>query len=160
MWTMLAKSKMKQTTDRSIYKIECSKRTLEYLEDQNISILKNGKRKEAKPAELKRGDLIEVTENGCTVPYKQLGFFWKYLEKFPQNQVRPRKYFRPKIRFVKTRYSRVYMNLSPGTINRYVLWFGENVDRGLYNVSALKILYRLKDIANTHWDEVQSVEIL
>lgn len=134
--------------------------------DKVFSILRKGKKDFACTTSLKRGDLLDLNRlnsspgKDCNIPYSQLGFFWRYLKKFPQNQVRPRKHKRPKVRFVKTRYSRVYMNISRSTLKRHILWFKENIDRGLYNVSALHILHRLEHIASTPWDEVRSIKAL
>jgi hypothetical protein len=123
----------------------------------DMTVLQGGKIKKLTAVQIKRGDLLRVEGGSSSIPYSQLKFFWNFLKKFPQNQVRPREHERPKLRFTKTRYSRVYHNIGQGVLQRHILWFEENIERGLYGVSALHIAHRLKEIANTSWAEVKSV---
>ena len=129
--------------------------------DVELPILREGKIKKEKVKDIKRNDLLGSAfhEDTFLIPHSQLRFFWNYLKKQDSNQVRPRKHFKPRLKYKKTRFSRIYSELSYQNLDNHIKWFKENIDRGLYKKPAcLHILHRLKEIAKINWNKVKIEE--
>ena len=125
--------------------------------ESTVIILRNTSIMKVKVKELKRKDLLasEFDKDTYSIPYNNLSFFWRYLDKQKTNQVRPRKYRRPKVRYKRTRFSRIYLNIEHVNMERYISWFQENIDRGIYSKPAcLNIVHRLKKLCQYNWNNI------
>jgi hypothetical protein len=129
--------------------------------DAKLIYLKNGNPTEATVEELystNKYDFIVASEfdkSTFLLPYKALNFVWGYMKRQKANQVRPRKHSKPRFKYKKTRFSRIYSDITYDKVQELITWFQENIDRKLYKVPASHhIVHRVKDICKYNWNRV------
>jgi len=129
--------------------------------DAILVVLRKGKISEITVEEYylsKKDGLIasELHKSSFRLPYEELSFVWKYMENQTVNQVRPRKIPKPRFKFKKTRFSRVYFDITYDKIQTLISWFNENIERGAYKVPASHhIVHRIEKICIYNWNKVR-----
>jgi len=125
--------------------------------EETVIILRKSSILEVQVKKLKKTDLLasELNIDTFAIPHENLNFFWKYLDKQKLNQVRPRIHKRPKIRYRRTRFIRLFLNIEYINMQRYIAWFQENIDREAYKKPAcLNIVHRLKKLCQYNWNNI------
>jgi len=129
--------------------------------EAEILVLKNGNATKCSVADAycnKYVHLIATSLDKDTflLPYSALNFVWKYIEKQDQTQIRPRNYPKPRFVFKRTRFSRIYSDISYDKVQNLLLWFQENIDNGIFKVPAShNIAHRIKEICKFNWNKVK-----
>ena len=129
--------------------------------DAVLVVLRKGKISEITVEEYfesKKDGLVasQINKSSFRLPYSELSFLWKYIENQPINQVRPRKFPKPRLKFRKTRFSRVYFDVTHDKVQALISWFKENINRGIYKVPASHhMVHRLQEMSKYNWNKVK-----